>query len=165
VERLAGPIEVGDRVFVPTLQASGDVLSIDYRNGAPREAEVQVGNFRLKLPVKRLELRSKAAAKPAPEPAQVRVQAKVTQGKGPGMELDLRGERVEAGLQRLESYLDDAYLDNLPWVRIIHGKGTGAMRDAVRDLLRRHPLVSRYRPGEQGEGGDGVTVAYLVTGE
>ncbi|MCB0145575.1 MAG: Smr/MutS family protein, partial [Caldilineaceae bacterium] len=77
-------------------------------------------------------------------------------------ELDLRGARVEESLDRVESYLDDAYLSRLPWVRIIHGKGTGALREAVRDLLRGHPLVSKYRSGEEGEGGDGVTVAHLV---
>ena len=86
-------------------------------------------------------------------------------GSPPSTELDLRGERVEDGLQRLESYLDDAYLENLPWVRIIHGKGTGAMRDAVRTALRGHPLVSKFRPGALGEGDDGVTVANLMTDE
>jgi len=163
-ERLSGPIEVGDRVFVPTLQASGDVLSIDSRGGEAREADVQVGNFRLKLPVRRLELRGKApreqaTAAPAPAP----VQTLSTSGDSPDMELDLRGERVEEGLHHLDSYLDNAYLGNLPWVRIIHGKGTGAMRDAVRNILRSHPLVSKYRAGDLGEGGDGVTVAHLVT--
>jgi len=162
-ERLAGPIEVGDRVFVPTLQASGEVLDIDFRGGEAKEADVQVGNFRLKLPIRRLELRSKAVKDQLP-PSPVRVHMRSTaKTDGPGMELDLRGERVESGLSQLETYLDDAYLGNLPWVRIIHGKGTGAMRDAVRNILREHPLVSKYRPGDMGEGGDGVTVAHLVT--
>ena len=80
----------------------------------------------------------------------------------PGIELDLRGERVEAGLERMEQYLNNAYMARLPWVRIIHGKGTGAMRDAVRNSLRNHPLITQSRSGEQGEGGDGVTVAKLV---
>jgi DNA mismatch repair protein MutS2 len=79
------------------------------------------------------------------------------------MELDMRGERVEEGLARVERYLDDAYLARLPWVRIIHGKGTGALRDAVRSLLRAHPAVSEFRAGEAAEGGDGVTVAKLVS--
>ena len=61
------------------------------------------------------------------------------------MELDLRGERVEEGLERLERYLNDAYLARLPWVRIIHGHGTGAMRVAVRDVLASgHPLVGQH---------------------
>ena len=162
-ERLAGPIEVGDRVFVPTLQASGEVLGIDLRGGEAKEADVQVGNFRLKLPMRRLELRSKAPKEQAPL-APIRVHMRTApQASATGMQLDLRGERVESGLSQLDNYLDNAYLGNLPWVRIIHGKGTGAMRDAVRNILREHPLVSKYRAGDLGEGGDGVTVAHLVT--
>ncbi len=168
--QIQGPIEKGDRVFVPNLQATGEVLAIEFRGGAPHEADVQVGNFRLKLPVRRLELRSKAQPTPAPQ-AVVTVQSKSKMGSrqegasSSSWELDLRGDRVEDGLQRLEGYLDDAYLENLPWVRIIHGKGTGAMRDAVREALRGHPLVSKYRPGALGEGDDGVTVANLMTDE
>ena len=169
VAQVRGPIEKGDRVFVPTLQATGEVLAIDSRNGAAHEAEIQVGNFRLKLPVRRLELRSKSqSAEDSPPQTVVKLQKgdKSNLGDSSSLtELDLRGERVEAGLQRLEGYLDDAYLENLPWVRIIHGKGTGAMRDAVRTALRGHPLVSKYRPGALGEGDDGVTVANLMTAE
>jgi DNA mismatch repair protein MutS2 len=156
----SGSLDEGDLVWVPKLQATGEILTVSPKGD---EAEVQVGNFRLKLPVGRLELRQKRAKEPAP--AKVKVQAASLAGGGPGMELDLRGERVEAGLARLDRYLDDAYLSNLPWVRIIHGKGTGAMRDAVREQLRNHPLVSKYRTGELGEGGDGVTVANLVQSE
>lgn len=156
-----GSIEVGDRVFVPNLQATGEVLNIDYKDGKPNEADVQVGNFRMKLPVRRLELRQKATPQPQTQPARVRVHGR-SGGGGVNMELDLRGERVEEGLRRLDGYLDEAYLEGYPWVRIIHGKGTGAMRDAVRDALRNHPLVSRQRAGQMGEGGDGVTVVYLV---
>jgi DNA mismatch repair protein MutS2 len=154
-----GQIEEGDKVFVPNLQATGEVLNVDYKNGTPTEADVQVGNFRLKLPIAKLELRQKAAKQPAQPLSVTRMSA---QGSHVNMELDLRGERVEDGLRRVEGYLDDAYLENYPWVRIIHGKGTGAMRDAVRSLLKGHALVSRYRSGEMGEGGDGVTVVYLM---
>ena len=81
------------------------------------------------------------------------------------MELDLRGMRVDETLEALDEYIDAAYLAELPWVRIIHGKGTGALRQVVRDFLRNHPVVSRYRSGEAGEGGDGVTLAWFVGGE
>ncbi len=158
-ERLSGPIEVGDRVWVASLQASGIVLTINERAG---DADVQLGNFRLKLPLKRLELRQKAStATPTVEAAGVRIQSQGVQ-ESPGMELDLRGARVEEGLDRLEGYLNNAYMARLPWVRIIHGKGTGAMRDAVRNVLRHHPLVRDSRNGDQGEGGDGVTVVRLI---
>jgi len=121
---------------------------------------VQLGNFRLKLPLKRLELRQKAV-KQTPE-QQVKVNINIGH-ESPGMELDLRGERVDEGLDKLEHYLNSAYMARLPWVRIIHGKGTGAMRDAVRTNLKQHPLVSEARSGDLGEGGDGVTVAKLVS--
>ena len=156
-ERLDGPIEVGDRVWVANLQASGEVLFVNRRT---QEAEVQLGNFRLKLPIKRLELRQKAAHE------QIQSEASYT-GSGatvqsPGIELDLRGTRVEESLERTEKYLDNAYMARLPWVRIIHGKGTGALRDAIRDSLKSHPFVGEFRAGGPGEGGDGVTVAKLI---
>ncbi|MEX1020197.1 MAG: Smr/MutS family protein [Litorilinea sp.] len=155
---LRGPIEVGDRVWVASLQASGEVLVIHER---AEEADVQIGNFRLKLPLKRLELRQKAAQEVAEPQPQMRGGARV---ESPGIEFDMRGARVEEGLEDLERYLDTAYMARLPWVRIIHGKGTGALRDAVRQMLRTHPVVSEYRSGDGSEGGDGVTVAKLVEG-
>jgi DNA mismatch repair protein MutS2 len=159
-DQLIGPIEVGDRVWVATLQASGEVLAV-YPAG--NEADVQLGNFRLKLPLKRLELRQKAVKEtPAPRTSVSGGSAGAT-GASPGLELDLRGERVEAGLDKLERYLNDAYMARLPWTRIIHGYGTGAMRSAVRDVLRGHPLVAQMRSGEANEGGDGVTVVKLVS--
>jgi DNA mismatch repair protein MutS2 len=81
-----------------------------------------------------------------------------------GMELDLRGQTSDEGLINLERYLDGAYMANLPWVRIIHGKGSGVLRAAVRDALKSHPLVSSYRAGDEGEGGEGVTVVSLAVG-
>jgi DNA mismatch repair protein MutS2 len=78
--------------------------------------------------------------------------------------LDLRGQRVDEVLPRVDKHLDDAFLAGVPFVRIIHGKGTGALRQAVRQQLHDHPLVKSYRQGEQGEGGAGVTVAYLIEG-
>jgi DNA mismatch repair protein MutS2 len=74
------------------------------------------------------------------------------------LELHLRGLRVEDALPRLEQYLDDAYRSQVPFVRVVHGKGTGALRKAVREYLSGHPLVSSFRSGEQGEGDTGVTV-------
>jgi DNA mismatch repair protein MutS2 len=74
----------------------------------------------------------------------------------------LRGLTVDDMLVELDRYLDTAYLAALPFVRIIHGKGTGALRQAVREELSRHPLVKEFRPGEMTEGGDGVTVVRLV---
>ena len=74
------------------------------------------------------------------------------------MSLDLRGARVDEALTALERYLEDASLAGLAKVTVIHGMGTGALRDAVRSEAAAHPLVRTVRPGERGEGGDGVTV-------
>ena len=75
--------------------------------------------------------------------------------------LDLRGARVDEALDLLARYLDDASLAGLDRVTIVHGSGTGALRDAVRRAAGEHPLVSSFRPGERGEGGDGVTLVSL----
>lgn len=75
--------------------------------------------------------------------------------------LDLRGARVEEALEALTRYLDDAGLAGLNKVMIIHGMGTGALRDAVRTEASAHPLVRSLRPGQRGEGGDGATIVEL----
>jgi DNA mismatch repair protein MutS2 len=155
-DRLTGPVEVGDIVWVASLQASGEVLAV---YDASDEADVQLGNFRLKLPMKRMELRQKAVKEAAAPAVKIRSSSPAP---SPGIELDLRGERVEDGLERLERYLNDAYRARLPFVRIIHGHGTGAMKSAVRDVLKHHPLVNTMRAGEGNEGGDGVTMVKLV---
>jgi DNA mismatch repair protein MutS2 len=75
--------------------------------------------------------------------------------------LDLRGARVEEALEALDRYLDDASVAGLRSVTVIHGLGTGALRDAVRSAASAHPLVREARPGGRGEGGDGATVVSL----
>jgi len=75
--------------------------------------------------------------------------------------LDLRGARVEEALEVLGRYLDDAALAGLERVTIVHGLGTGALRDAVRAFAGSHPLVRTVRAGERGEGGDGASIVEL----
>ncbi len=72
--------------------------------------------------------------------------------------LDLRGARVDEALEALGRYLDDVSLAGLERATIVHGLGTGALRDAVRATAGEHPLVRSVRAGERAEGGDGVTV-------
>jgi DNA mismatch repair protein MutS2 len=158
------PLAAGDTVWIPSLQASGQIVAIA---PADQDAEVQIGSFRMRLPLGRLERRDVSQAAPVgitkpkrlptPEPS-----AGATPIPHVGLELDIRGASVEEMLPRLEKYLDDAYLGLMPWVRIIHGKGTGVLRAAVRKELSKHPLVKSFREGEAGEGGDGVTVATMV---
>ena len=75
--------------------------------------------------------------------------------------LDLRGERVEAALEQLAAYLDEALLAGLDEAVILHGAGTGALRRSIREYLAEHPRVRSTRPGRRDEGGDGATVAEL----
>ena len=85
----------------------------------------------------------------------------LTRARTVASSLDLRGARVDEALDALGRYLDDASLAGLEQVLIIHGLGTGALRDAVRSQAATHPLVKSFRAGERGEGGDGATIVRL----
>jgi DNA mismatch repair protein MutS2 len=82
----------------------------------------------------------------------------------PGIELDLRGRRADDALDALDRYLDAAFIAGLPFVRIIHGKGTGRLREVVRQALNQNSHVRSFEPGGEKEGGEGVTVALLASG-
>ncbi|GAB4326389.1 MAG: endonuclease MutS2 [Candidatus Sumerlaeia bacterium] len=77
------------------------------------------------------------------------------------LELDLHGRRVEEALELVDRYLNDALLANLPYARILHGIGTGALRNAIREFLKTHPLVKSWRAGTAEEGGIGSTTVYF----
>jgi DNA mismatch repair protein MutS2 len=79
----------------------------------------------------------------------------------PDATLDVRGDRVDDAVSALDRFLDDSMRAAREVVFVIHGHGTGALRNAVRQHVRVHPAVTSVRPGEQSEGGDGVTVAWL----
>jgi len=144
------PIRPGDTVWVRPLNAEGRILEIN-----EEDVEVLVGPARTRVSLTALELR----AAPPPEPEEPAIHINVP---SPGVRLDLRGCTVDEALRRLDRHLDMASRAGLPWVRIIHGKGTGALRRAVRALLTDHPLVSGYEAGGDREGGEGVTIARLV---
>jgi DNA mismatch repair protein MutS2 len=146
-------LSVGDRVEVSTLGLEAEIAAIEGDS-----AEVIMGGLRLRQPLSAL----KRLGGPRKEPT-LRLSIS-TGGAFVPMEIDVRGERVADVEQELERYLDSAYRANLPNVRIIHGKGTGALRQAVRRQLAAHPAVVRSESGGHGEGGDGVTIAYLNEG-
>ena len=77
-------------------------------------------------------------------------------------EVHLRHFTVDEALLKLDKYLDDAFMAGLHQVRIVHGKGTGTLRQAVQERLAKHSLIKSYRPGIYGEGGAGVTIVELV---
>ncbi len=144
-------IRIGDYVYITRLRTNGVVVRL--QNG---EAEVQIGRLRLKSLIDELQLK-----KNTDDDRNTKTKIVDKSIESPGMELHLRGQRIEDGLENLDDYLTDAIIAELPWVRIIHGKGTGKLREAVRKTLKAHPEVKSFRRGEQGEGGDGVTVAIL----
>ncbi|MCC3647437.1 MULTISPECIES: endonuclease MutS2 [Cytobacillus] len=141
--------EAGDEVKVLSFGQKGHLLEKVSEN----EWQVQIGILKMKVAEKDLEYIK------SPKPVETKPVATV---KGRdfhvSLELDLRGERYENALLRVEKYLDDALLAGYPRVSIIHGKGTGALRQGVQEYLRNHRSVKKIRFGEAGEGGTGVTI-------
>jgi len=147
-------VKLGDEVYVPKFSQHGTVISLPDKNG---NLQLQIGI--MKVAVKLEELQQSAKQK---ESGKVMVhQISASKTKQIQSELDLRGLMVEEALEKVDKYLDDAYLSSLASVRIIHGKGTGALRSAVREQLKHHRHVAQYRFGAFNEGGDGVTVVEL----
>lgn len=148
-------IYAGDTVRLRSLGIQGVVLSLD-----GDDALVQAGSMRTRVALDSLELLHHHAPAVV-EPVEVSTPVR---GPSPGMQLDLRGQTVEEALDLLDRYLDNASLAALPWVRIVHGKGTGKLRREVRKFMGTHPLVSSYESAADNEGGSGATVAHLVSG-
>jgi DNA mismatch repair protein MutS2 len=150
-----GEIKVGDRVWLSGTNLQGTVLNVSNKDD---QLEVQAGAARFRLSRQNVTRISGDAG------AEVVKATGVTVSVGRGiesLELDLRGRRADAVIAELDSYLNNASLFNVGQVCIIHGHGTGVVRQIVRDFLATHPLVRSFRPGEKGEGGDGVTVVKL----
>ncbi|MCM3179654.1 endonuclease MutS2 [Cytobacillus horneckiae] len=139
----------GDEVKVLSFGQKGQLIE----KVADKEWHVQIGILKMKVEEKDLEFIK------TPKPVETKPMATV-KGKDfhVSLELDLRGERYENALMRVEKYIDDALLAAYPRVSIIHGKGTGALRQGVQEYLRNHRSVKKIRFGEVGEGGTGVTV-------
>ncbi|SEH56611.1 DNA mismatch repair protein MutS2 [Halobacillus karajensis] len=142
----------GDEVKLLTLNQQGTIVEQTGKN----EYQVQVGVMKVKA--KRKELEFVKAKQPYKEKPMATVKGKNFHVK---TELDLRGERYEEALNRLEKYVDDALLAGYPRVSIIHGKGTGALRTAVQNFAKNHRSISSHRAGGMNEGGSGVTVLEL----
>jgi DNA mismatch repair protein MutS2 len=143
-------IREGDTVKVTTLNVAGTVLQL-----TEKEAVVQAGAIRVTVP--REALRRVETTRPAATPA-VSVPVNLRGAMQVSSEIMLRMQRVDEALANLDQYLHDAYTAGLEQVRVIHGKGTGVLRQAVREYLKTHPLVRSYRGASPAEGGDGVTI-------
>ncbi len=147
-------VKEGQDVFIPSLNQKAIVLSKPDGKG---EVLVQAGI--MKISVKLEDLR---AGKETKEAAKKKGGRELSLNlKAVSSSIDLRGMDSEEALFKTDKYLDEAYMAGLNEVTIIHGKGTGVLRNSISDMLKRHPHVKKYRLGEYGEGGTGVTVAEL----
>ena len=145
------PLEVGAIVRVRSLGVTGSVVTL-----GSSEAEVLVGNIRMRRPVDDLETIEKAGIRLPPG-----VQLSVSSKEILSNELNLLGWKVDDAVERVDKFLDEASLAQLPQVRIVHGTGTGALRNAIIAMLKDHPQVARFESPQQSEGGRGVTIAIL----
>jgi DNA mismatch repair protein MutS2 len=166
-----GPLQIGDIVRVLSFGQNAELLGLSADRS---EAEVQMGSMRFRVSVDNIERISKRQAaaeaggkspaskettKAAAQPAVV--VPRYEDRPEVAMQLDIRGWRVEAALDELDTYLNDAAMSGMSPVRILHGKGTGALRAAVREQLAHHPLVKSFTSAPPQEGGDGVTIVKL----
>ena len=151
------PLRLGEKVTVGALNAEGLVTAL-----GESDAEVQVGSLRIRAKLTDLE-RKQTAQETTDDRPQTMVSRplSVVGTQSPGLELDIRGQASEDALDTLDRYLDQASLAGLPYVRIIHGKGTGVLRQVVRDALRQNSHVTSFEEGGPKEGGEGVTVAKI----
>lgn len=156
--RPEGQIQVGEKVLVRRLGTEGTVMSVDAEG-----LEIQVGMLRLRVRPTDVDRRVAVV-----EPVAVEKLAAVVTGRtalptvdSPGLELDLRGQRVDEALDALDSYLERGFAAGLIFGRIIHGRGTGALRQAIREALRQSSYIKRWESGGEKEGGDGVSVVFF----
>jgi DNA mismatch repair protein MutS2 len=165
-------LKLGERVTVSTLNTEGVITAL-----GESDAEVQIGSLRVRARLADLLRKSREEERPEEkknpstklgaseerkQEAEGSGRAALTGTKSPGIELNLRGKLVEDGLEELDRYLEKAYSSGLLFVRIVHGKGTGRLREAVRNALKSSPYVASYEEPKDSEGGAGVTVAKMA---
>ena len=146
-------VTVGMEVFLPSLNQKVIVVSKPDNKG---DVQVEAGIMKISANIKDLR-KIQGLSKPKEKKRrEVKLNLKSVESR-----IDLRGLDAEEAVYRTDKYLDEAYLSNLGEVTVVHGKGTGILRKAINDMLKRHPHVKTYRLGEYGEGGDGVTMVML----
>ena len=145
-------LAVGDEIKHKTLQQTGQIIEQKNKN----EFVIQIGM--MKITAKRKDLIYLGKQKEDIIEEQRLITRVVTASDDVKTELDLRGERYEDAISKLEKYIDDALVRGYPRVTIIHGKGTGSLRKGVEKFIQSHPFVKNYRLGSANEGGSGVTI-------
>jgi len=150
------PLRKGDRVRLRSLNKDGVLIEV-----GDEEVVMMVGKMRIKADIRQIERSALSNGSGVEESERQGATALLAARPSPGIELHLRGMRAEEACLRLEKYLEDAYAAGMPYVRIVHGKGSGALRQAVRRALSESQLVKRWENALDNEGGEGVTVAHI----
>ena len=145
----------GDSVFVKSMNLKGTVMTVPDSRGF---LQVRMGILNSKVNVNDLELIDEVTIQTPNLSRTGSGKVRMSKSAAVSMELNLLGKTVDEAVSELDKYLDDAYMAHLPSVRIVHGKGTGALRKGVHDYLRRQKKVASFRLGEFGEGDAGVTI-------
>jgi DNA mismatch repair protein MutS2 len=156
-------LAAGDFIYLRGLPEPGEVLTA-VEDGA---LEVQLGALRTRVRVEQIERLAPAGARSSEGSRPLRgMNATVANlpkpPVDPGSKIDLRGRVTDEALPMVDSFLDVAYRAGQNRLEVVHGKGTGALRRAVREMLRKHPLVTTFESAEPKQGGDGVTIVTLV---
>jgi DNA mismatch repair protein MutS2 len=150
-------VRVGDRAEHRKFKVTGDVISVE-----GSKAVLLVSGRKMTVDVR--DLTSRQVDKPPSRPGPISTTRRLDDSTTEiAAELNLIGQRVDDALEESDRFLDRALLEGKQAVRIIHGFGTGTLRKAIREHLRKHPAVRSWRPGGENEGGDGATVAVLDT--
>ena len=153
----AEELQIGDRVKILTLDQNGEVLTLPDEKG---DLTVKVGIMKINVNVSDLMLIIDGTKK------------KKTRTGGYGnlyrkkaqtisMSVNVQGQNLEDALMNVDKYIDDAYMAGLKEVTVIHGNGTGVLKEGLRRSFKKHKLIASYRKGGYNEGGDGVTIVKL----
>ena len=149
-------VKMGQTVFIPGLNLTGTVLALPDKSG---EVQLQVGLMKMKQPLSALRA---AGADSAPKKKEKTGKKTVSMAaRSVPLEIDVRGQLPEEALDNVDKYLDDCMMAGLSEVSIVHGKGTGVLRNEIGQHLRKHPHVAEFRLGRYGEGETGVTIVTL----
>jgi DNA mismatch repair protein MutS2 len=149
----------GDRVYIHSLNQTGTIQNPPDSNG---ETQIQAGIMKIKVNVSDLSLAEEDPTEKAAKFVQKRQNSSIVKSLNISPEIDLRGLLPEEATANAERYLDEAFLANIGNVTLIHGKGTGVLRTAIHNMLKRQPNVKEFRLGKYGEGEDGVTIVKFV---
>lgn len=147
--------KTGDKVMVTDLNQEVTILELPDKNN---NVQIQMGLLKTKIKKDKLAVLNKSLIKREQKAKGIYKKDFSIERRNISQTLDLRGYRCEEALDEIEAYLDKASLVNLSPVYIIHGHGTGALKQVIRDYLMHSPYVAKFRPGENAEGGDGVSV-------